>query len=375
MGPGMTASSDNPPDHYKAAGVDIAAGNALVKKIGPAAKASTRTGVMGGIGGFGGLFDLQACGYTDPVLVAGTDGVGTKLLLAQKTGLHGGIGQDLVAMCVNDIVVQGAEPLFFLDYAATGALDVDQMAEVIAGVAQACTASGCALIGGETAEMPGLYGPGHYDLAGFCVGAVERDRILTGATIADGDLIYGLKSSGVHSNGFSLVRRLLEASAIDLDAPAPGETRKSWAEALMEPTQLYVKACLDLHKAGLVTGLAHITGGGLLENIPRVLPNGLCAHIDAANWALPPLFAALAKMGGLSGRDLARTFNCGIGMAVIIRPGHADAVHQHCSAHGFEPVLLGTVAARIDAALCVVDDTSDTWGLGAPWRAVHEAEQ
>jgi len=359
-------SSTGSGDKYKTAGVDIEAGNALVEKIKPAAQASKRPGVMGGLGGFGGVFDLKACGYEDPLLVSGTDGVGTKLLLAQETGLHTGLGQDLVAMCVNDIVVQGAEPLFFLDYAATGALDVDQMADIIGGIAHACEACGCALIGGETAEMPGLYAPGHYDLAGFAVGAVERSQILVPGSVKTGDVILGLASGGVHANGFSLVRKILSDQYVNLGDMVPGTTT-SWGEALMAPTILYVKACLDLNRAGYITGFAHVTGGGLLENIPRVLTSGQCADISVSDLELPPLFKALSSLGDLSARDLVRTFNCGIGMAVFCRADQADMVTARAESLGHAVTRLGTVTDRDDGVRCQIDDPGGRWAMTGQW--------
>lgn len=300
---------------YRAAGVDIDAGDALVERIKPLARSTARAGVMGGLGGFGALFDLKAAGFVDPVLVSSTDGVGTKLRIAIDTGIHDFVGIDLVAMCVNDLVVQGAEPLFFLDYFATGKLDVEAAARVVAGIAEGCRQAGCALVGGETAEMPGMYGAGDYDLAGFSVGAAERDRLLP-KDVAVGDFILGLASSGVHSNGFSLVRRIVEAGNAGWAAPAPfGEG--TLGEAFLKPTRIYVKALLALHRAGLLKAAAHITGGGLVGNLPRVLPAGMCAVVDAGAWALPPAFRWLARTGGVDAHEMLRVFNCGIGMAVV----------------------------------------------------------
>ncbi len=301
---------------YAAAGVDIEAGDALVERIKPLARATTRAGVMGGIGGFGALFDLKAAGFRDPVLVSTTDGVGTKLRLAIDAGLHGTVGQDLVAMCVNDLVVQGAQPLFFLDYFATGALDVAQAAQVIAGIADGCKLAGCALVGGETAEMPGMYHGGDYDLAGFAVGAAERDALLPRG-VAPGDVVLGLGSSGVHSNGYSLVRRIVAASGLALDAPCPWGGG-SLGAALMEPTRIYVASVLALHKAGLLKAAAHITGGGLPGNLPRVLPEGVDAVIQAGSWPVPPVFSWLARTGNVEQAEMLRVFNCGVGMALVV---------------------------------------------------------
>ena len=302
---------------YRQAGVDIAAGDALVDRIKPLARATARPGVMGGLGGFGALFDLKAAGFTDPVLVSSTDGVGTKLRLAIETGRHGTVGIDLVAMCVNDLVVQGAEPLFFLDYFATGGLDVDQAASVVAGIAEGCRQAGCALVGGETAEMPGMYAPGDYDLAGFSVGAAERDALLP-AGVQAGDVLIGLPASGVHSNGFSLVRRIVELSGARLDAPAPFAADQTLGEALMTPTRIYVAPLLALHRAGLLRAAAHITGGGLPGNVPRMLPDGLHAELDASTWPLPPVFRWLARTGGVADTEMLRVFNCGLGMVLAV---------------------------------------------------------
>jgi phosphoribosylformylglycinamidine cyclo-ligase len=326
---------------YAEAGVDIDAGNALVERIKPAAKATDRPGVMAGLGGFGGLFDLKAAGFSDPVLVAATDGVGTKLRIAIDTGLVDGIGQDLVAMCVNDLVCQGAEPLFFLDYFATGKLAVDMAARVVEGIAAACTASGAALIGGETAEMPGMYPPGDFDLAGFAVGAMERGGALP-AGVAEGDVLLGLASDGVHSNGYSLVRRVVEVSDLDWDLPAPfAETLLG--EALLAPTRLYVNPVLAAVRAGGVHGLAHITGGGLTENVPRVLPEGLGVEIDLGAWRLPAVFRWLAEEGGIETPELLKTFNAGIGMVVVAGAGEADAVAAALSNAGETVFRIGRV--------------------------------
>ena len=303
---------------YADAGVDIDAGNALVDKIKPLAKRTMRSGVMSGLGGFGGLFDLKAAGYKDPILVAATDGVGTKLRIAIETGQLETIGVDLVAMCVNDLVCQGAEPLFFLDYFATGKLDVTDAARVVSGIAEGCAQSGCALIGGETAEMPGMYQENDFDLAGFSVGALERGSSLP-ANVAEGDILLGLKSSGVHSNGYSLVRKLVKLSGLAWDAPSPFGSG-TLGEALLKPTRLYVKQVLATMAQGGLHGLAHITGGGLSENIPRVLNGQQGVSINLENWALPELFQWLAQQGGLSQAEMLKTFNCGIGMVLVVAP-------------------------------------------------------
>jgi phosphoribosylformylglycinamidine cyclo-ligase len=326
---------------YAEAGVDIDAGNALVDRIKPAAAATARPGVMSGLGGFGALFDLKAAGYDDPILVAATDGVGTKLKIAIDTGLYDTIGVDLVAMCVNDLVCQGAEPLFFLDYFATGKLEVDAAARIIAGIAAGCRLSGCALVGGETAEMPGMYGPGDFDLAGFAVGAMNRGAALP-AGVQAGDVLLGLASDGVHSNGYSLVRRVVERTGLAWDAPAPfGEG--SLGAALLAPTRLYVKPALAAIRAGGVHGLAHITGGGLTENLPRVLPEGLGAQIDLGAWTLPPVFKWLAAEGGLAQAEMLKTFNAGIGMVLVVAQDRADALDAELAAAGETVHRLGHV--------------------------------
>jgi phosphoribosylformylglycinamidine cyclo-ligase len=298
------------------------------------------------LGGFGALFDLKAAGYKDPILVSGTDGVGTKLAIAIAAGKHDTIGIDLVAMCVNDLVVQGAEPLFFLDYFASGKLDVETGAAIVKGVAEGCRQAACALIGGETAEMPGLYRVGDYDLAGFAVGAVERDQLLTGDAVREGDVVLGLASSGVHSNGYSLVRRVVADAKLDYKAPAPFERGRNLGEALLEPTKIYIKSCLAAIRAGGVHALAHITGGGLVENIPRVIPEGLGVRLDAAAWTLPPVFGWLMKTGGIAVAEMARTFNCGIGMVVVVDPGKADAIAQATKAAGEPALTIGKVVKR-----------------------------
>lgn len=301
---------------YADAGVDIAAGDALVEAIKPAAKATLRPGVIGGLGGFGALFDLKEAGFKDPVLVSCTDGVGTKLLLAVESGLHDHIGVDLVAMCVNDLIVQGAKPLFFLDYMATGQLNLKDATRIIESIARACKESGCALVGGETAEMPGLYGKGHYDLAGFSVGAAERDRLLP-AGIKAGDTLIGLPSSGVHSNGFSLVRRIIEKTGLKWHDPAPFNSSKTLAQAFLEPTRLYVKTILHLHEKNLLKGCSHITGGGLPGNLPRILPENLGVVIDGNSWKAPEVFHWLAKEGPVTQDEMLKVFNCGVGMVLV----------------------------------------------------------
>ncbi len=309
---------------YAQAGVDIDAGNALVDAIKPAAKATARPGVMSGLGGFGALFDLKAAGYTDPILVAATDGVGTKLRIAIDTGVLDTIGIDLVAMCVNDLVCQGAEPLFFLDYFATGKLDVPAATRIITGIAEGCRLSGCALIGGETAEMPGMYARDDFDLAGFAVGAMERGADLP-AGVSAGDVLLGLASDGVHSNGYSLVRKVVEHAGLSWDAPCPFSDGTIGA-ALLAPTRLYVKPALAAIRAGGVHGLAHITGGGLTENLPRILPDGMGADIDLTAWQLPPVFRWLAKTGGLAQGEMLKTFNSGIGMVLVVAAEQADSL-------------------------------------------------
>uniref|UniRef100_A0A3B4TN84 Trifunctional purine biosynthetic protein adenosine-3 n=1 Tax=Seriola dumerili TaxID=41447 RepID=A0A3B4TN84_SERDU len=320
---------------YKESGVDIAAGNKLVEMIKPLAKATSRTGCNADLGGFAGLFDLKAAGFVDPILVSGTDGVGTKLKIAQACGQHGGLGQDLVAMCVNDVLAQGAEPLFFLDYFSCGSLDVDVAASVVGGIAKACEMAGCALLGGETAEMPGVYAPGEYDLAGFCVGAAERGALLprTG-DIAEGDLLIGVASSGVHSNGFSLVRKVLEKAHLSYTSPAPfGKQGHTVGEVLLTPTKIYSRLLLPILRSGAVKAYAHITGGGLLENIPRVLPQELAVDLDASRWSVPPVFSWLHKEGGLSEEEMARTFNCGLGAVLVVAPLDAQRVLRQLQAH------------------------------------------
>ena len=328
---------------YADAGVDIDAGNALVEQIKPAAKRTARPGVMAGLGGFGALFDLKAAGFADPVLVAATDGVGTKLRIAIDTGVVDTIGVDLVAMCVNDLVCQGAEPLFFLDYFATGRLETDHAVRIIQGIATGCEQSGCALIGGETAEMPGMYQAGDFDLAGFAVGAMERGRALP-ADVAEGDVLLGLASDGVHSNGYSLVRKLVEVSGLNWADDCPFATGTLGA-ALLAPTRLYVKPALSAINLGGVNALAHITGGGLTENIPRVLPDGMGVQIDLDSWDLPPIFQWLAATGGMQSSELLKTFNCGIGMVLAVSADRADALSRQLTAEGEKVSVLGCVTA------------------------------
>lgn len=326
---------------YADAGVDIDAGNALVERIKPAAKRTNRPGTMSGLGGFGALFDLKAAGYSDPVLVAATDGVGTKLRIAIDTGNVDTIGIDLVAMCVNDLVCQGAEPLFFLDYFATGKLEVDQATRIIEGIAAGCEASGCALIGGETAEMPGMYHKGDFDLAGFAVGAMERGHDLPQGVVA-GDVLLGLASDGVHSNGYSFVRKVVELSGLGWDAASPFSGGTLGA-ALLTPTRLYVKPALAAVRAGGVHALAHITGGGLTENLPRVLPEGLGARIDLSAWALPGVFRWLAETAGMAEPELLKTFNSGIGMIAVVAADRADALAAELAAQGETVTRIGEV--------------------------------
>ncbi|MDW3221315.1 MAG: phosphoribosylformylglycinamidine cyclo-ligase [Paracoccaceae bacterium] len=326
---------------YADAGVDIDAGNALVDRIKPAAKRTNRSGVMAGLGGFGALFDLKDAGYIDPVLVAATDGVGTKLRIAIDTGNVDEVGIDLVAMCVNDLVCQGAEPLFFLDYFATGALETDQAARIIEGIALGCERAGCALIGGETAEMPGMYPAGDFDLAGFSVGAMERGQDLP-AGVAVGDVLLGLASDGIHSNGYSLVRKLVELSGLQWGDDCPWSDQSLGAE-LLTPTRLYVKPALAAVRAGGVHALAHITGGGLTENLPRVLPDDLGVEIDLETWVLPEVFSWMVRTGGMVEAELLKTFNCGLGMILVVAPEQADAVTALLADHGEDVTRIGAV--------------------------------
>ena len=326
---------------YRDAGVDIDAGGELVERIKPYAKQTLRPGVLGSLGGFGALFELDLSKYRAPVLVAGTDGVGTKLKLALQMGKHDTIGIDLVAMCVNDLIVQGAEPLFFLDYYATGALSVDVATDVIKGIADGCLQSGAALIGGETAEMPGMYHAGDYDLAGFCVGVVDKDKLIDGSQVNVGDIVLGLASSGPHSNGYSLIRKIIEQSKADLNTDFHGKTL---GEVLLEPTRIYVKPLLSLFEQVNVKALAHITGGGLLENIPRVMPNDTVAMIDATSWTRPPVFDWLQTQGGVASTEMYRTFNCGIGMVLVVSAAQVTTCINHLNTEGIDARVIGQIA-------------------------------
>ncbi len=354
---------------YAQAGVSIAAGNALVRAIAPLARATRRPGADADLGGFGGMFDLKAAGFTDPLLVAANDGVGTKLKLAIDWNRHEGVGIDLVAMCVNDLIVQGAEPLFFLDYYASGALDAAVAERVVASIAEGCKMAGCALIGGETAEMPGMYADGDYDLAGFCVGAVERSNVLTGREIAPGDVMLGLGSSGVHSNGFSLVRRLAADRGWKLDRPALFDQDRLLIDHLMAPTRIYVASLLPLLRDRRIKGLAHITGGGLLENIPRVLPGGVHAVVDADAWEESRLMAFLQAQGAIEPEEMARTFNCGIGMVVIVSSDEAEAVTAALTASDETVHMIGRIEAGTHG--CTVRGSAGTWSARADWTATH----
>ena len=329
---------------YADSGVDIDAGDALVDRIKPLAASTRRAGAAADLGGFGGAFDLKAAGYDDPILISGTDGVGTKLKLAIATGKVDTVGIDLVAMCVNDVLAQGAEPLFFLDYLATSKLDPARGEAIVAGIAKGCRESGCALIGGETAEMPGMYEGEDFDLAGFVVGAAERGRLLPlHDAMAEGDVLVGLASSGVHSNGFSLVRKVVELSGLDWSDPAPFAPEQTLGEAFLAPTRLYAKSCLPLIKSGMVKGLAHITGGGLVENPPRMMPDHLVARIDYGAWTLPPVFQWLASTGGIDAHEMHRTFNCGIGMLLCIAPDKVDAAMDALALTGETAMIVGQV--------------------------------
>ena len=318
-------------------------------------------GVIGNLGGFGGLFDLKAAGYEDPVLISATDGVGTKLKIAQEFGVHHTIGIDLVAMCVNDLVVQGGEPLFFLDYFATGKLEIDVATKVIEGIAEGCLQSGSALIGGETAEMPGMYLAGEYDLAGFSVGAAERTSLLPKTNIATNDVILGIASSGLHSNGFSLVRQVLKTASLQLNKPAPFNPTRSMGDELLVPTRIYVKSCMAAIKAGGVKALAHITGGGLIENIPRILPSGLGADLYGDTWDLPAIFSWLAKIGGISPIEMARTFNCGIGMVIITAPDQAKKLQKILYDNGEIATPIGKVVERSTTDSVVIVNIEEAW--------------
>jgi len=361
----------NSPYTYAGAGVSIEAGNALVKAIAPLAKATARPGATSELGGFGGFFDPKAAGYKDPLLVAANDGVGTKLKLAIEHDRHDAVGIDLVAMCVNDLIVQGSEPLFFLDYFATGKLENGIAERVVAGIANGCKQAGCALIGGETAEMPGMYADGDYDLAGFCVGAVERGEQLTGESVAAGDVLIGLASSGVHSNGYSLVRRLAQDKGWKLTRPALFDPDSLLIDALIEPTRIYVASLLPLIRDGLVHGLAHVTGGGLLENIPRILPMDAHAKVDADLWDQPRLMAFLQAQGAIEPEEMARTFNCGIGMVLAVAEDQVASVTERLEAAGETVVQVGRIEAGERG--CTVSGGQGTWGGQGAWEATHLA--
>lgn len=354
------AIASRTPLTYGAAGVDIDAGNALVEAIKPLAKATARPGSEAGLGGFGALFDLKAAGYRDPILVAATDGVGTKLKIAIAAGRHDTIGIDLVAMCVNDLVVQGAEPLLFLDYYATAKLEVSIGRAVVDGIAAGCREAACALVGGETAEMPGLYATGDYDLAGFAVGAVERGQAITSAEVAAGDVVLGLASSGLHSNGFSLVRNVVSELDIDYGGAAPFDPKISLSAALLTPTRIYVRGCLAVARAGGLHALAHITGGGLMENLPRVLPSHLAAEIDGSAWPVPPVFGWLTADGGVPAAEMLRTFNCGIGMVAIVAPDRVEALSALLTEHGERVFRIGRIARR-SAEAVMIDPGVVSW--------------
>lgn len=353
---------------YKKAGVDIDVASELIERIKPHVKTTNRSGVMSGLGGFGALFDLKATGYKDPVLVSSTDGVGTKLKIAIEIDRHDTIGIDAVAMCVNDVVVQGAEPLFFLDYFATGKLVNDVAEKVIAGIAEGCRQAGCALIGGETAEMPGMYAPGDYDIAGFTVGAVERDEIISGEAIAEGDVILGLASNGLHSNGFSLVRHVIKEAGLSYDHRTEFENNLTLGEMVLMPTRIYVRSVLEALKIKdsggktAIRGMAHITGGGLYENIPRILPENLAAHIDAKNWQIPPIFRWLAEIGKIDYADMARTLNCGIGLIAAVPQDKAQEIKACLQAQGETVYTLGNITKRNVSNIPIVIDN-----LGAAW--------
>ena len=340
---------------YADAGVSIAAGNALVRAIGPLAKATRRPGADAELGGFGGMFDLKAAGFTDPLLVAANDGVGTKLKLAIEWDRHEGVGVDLVAMCANDLIVQGAEPLFFLDYYATAKLDNAIAERVVASIAEGCRQAGCALIGGETAEMPGMYAKDDYDLAGFSVGAAERGQLLPRPDVRPGDVLLGLASSGVHSNGFSLVRRILDAAGLDHTAPAPFAPGTTLGQELLEPTRIYVKSVLALHKARILKAAAHITGGGIVGNLPRVLPAGTVGVVDATSWNPGPVFGWLAEAGGVAPEEMLRVFNCGIGMILVVAPEEVETAIALLTGEGEQVSRIGHIAAGTEGAEPVVD--------------------
>jgi len=347
---------------YKQAGVDIEAGTTLIDVIKPFAKATSRPGADGSLGGFGGLFDLKEAGYNDPILVSSCDGVGTKLRVALTVDKHDTVGIDLVAMCVNDLVVQGAEPLFLLDYVATGRLDIAIVREIIAGVAQGCKLAGCTLMGGETAEMPGMYSMDDYDIAGFAVGVVERDQLITGETIKPGDVILGIASDGIHSNGYSLVRKIIKDVDAEYDAPAPFMLDVPLGEALLAPTKIYAKQLLPLIKEKKLKGLAHITGGGVTDNIPRVLPNTCAASIDLETWQLPPVFQWLSNAGEIDALEMLKTFNCGVGMAAIVDPSDAKEVCKHLQKTGERVFEIGNIVPRTENGKDISYENLKSWG-------------
>lgn len=366
----MTQNKENQsPYTYAKAGVSIDTGNALIKAIAPLAKATARPGANAELGGFGGFFDLKAAGYDDPLLVAANDGVGTKVKLAIDHDLHETIGIDLVAMCVNDLIVQGAEPLFFLDYFATGHLENGIAQRVVAGIADGCKISGCALIGGETAEMPGMYAAGDYDLAGFCVGAVERSEALMGQSVESGDILIGLSSSGVHSNGYSLVRRLAADKKWALHNEAPFDSSVKLIDALIEPTRIYVKSLLPIIRSKKINALAHITGGGLLENIPRVLPENCHAIIDSDTWELPALMAFLQSEGNIETQEMAKTFNCGMGMVLAVSPQNVDAVMKALTDSGEKTTIIGEIITGDKG--CTVKGSAGKWASQSDWSCTH----
>ncbi len=362
-------SGNNQSYTYRDAGVDIDAGEALVENIKPLAASTRRSGADADLGGFGGLFDLKAAGFTDPILVAANDGVGTKLKVAIDAGIHNTVGIDLVAMCVNDLVVQGAEPLLFLDYMATGNLNVAQMTDVVAGIAEGCRQSGCALIGGETAEMPGMYQGADYDLAGFSVGAAERGALLDGSTVVEGDILLGLASNGTHSNGYSLIRRIVEDKNFDYADKAPF-SENSLGEELLAPTKIYVKSTLAAIKAGYVKALSHITGGGFLENIPRVMPKDTLAEVDSGTWELPLIFEWLQQEGNIETREMARTFNCGIGMVVVVSSENLEKAKATLEEHGETVYQIGRITAGDGKPKCRVTGQANTWGSDTEWSSI-----
>ncbi len=346
---------------YKESGVDIDSGNDLISAIIPTANSTKRSGIISTLGDFGAMFDLKSAGYKDPILVAGTDGVGTKLLIAGKMNQHESIGIDLVAMCANDLVVMGAEPLFFLDYFATGKLDVGAAQVIIGSIAEGCRYAGCALIGGETAEMPGMYSAQKYDLAGFCVGAVERNHELTGEDVKEGDVILGLDSTGLHSNGFSLVRHIIENSGHEYEMPAPFAPGLTLGQALLAPTRIYVKSCLSAIQNGGVHALAHITGGGLIENLPRVIPNGLSARINGSAWTIPNIFHWISTEGNVSSEEMFRTFNCGIGMVAIVSPDKTEKLKHVFNEHGDIVRTIGTIVSCDNGNSISIDKQDVLW--------------